>query len=103
MTPISTIKATGKTTLYAFPGGVALSTWLTNRRLLTETATGYYTTTVDETIGSGVWYLFEGASQPASYNDGLNEMFEVTIPKYGDAQQWTSPSNVINVTVARAP
>lgn len=79
MTPISTIKATGKTTLYAFPGGVALSTWLTNRRLLTETAPGYYTTTVDETIGSGIWYLFEGASQPTSYNDGLNEIFDFNV------------------------
>lgn len=83
MTPISSIKATGKTTLYAFPGGVALSTWLTYRRLLTETAPGYYTVTVDETIGNGAWYLFEGETQPASYNDGLNEIWDFTEPNIG--------------------
>ena len=85
MTPISTVKATGKT-LYAFPGGVALSTWETNRRLFTETAPGYYTATVDETLGNGASYLFEGSGQPASYDDGLNEIWDFTEPHVGVGQ-----------------
>lgn len=68
-TPVSFTYTTGQT-LYAFPDGVSLATWSTNRVALTEGSspnTGRYSASLDEDTAT-LWRVFSGASQPASWD-----------------------------------
>jgi len=61
--------------LYAFPASQSLGDWTTHRELLVERSApnlGMYDATLDDAKGF-VWYVFEGATQPASWADHVSE------------------------------
>lgn len=72
MTTYEILHPTTGSVLYAYPIGSAypLSAWTTHRILMTEATTKMYYCTVDTSKGFH-WAVFEGASQPASYDLAL--------------------------------
>ena len=90
---------------YAFPASQAPSfaNWLTKRVQLTG-SNDYYSGTVNTTLDGNRWFVFEGASAPASFDDYVAYVdFSIEdVPKFGDAQRWTNPTDSLDVTVTRA-
>jgi len=92
----SFVYTTGKTALYLYPAIEylkPLSSWVTYRILATEESTpdfGKYTFTPNPLVST--YYLFDGASQPASWSDAVEIIDELDdegkkigtkeIPKY---------------------
>lgn len=66
-------------TLYAFPVGIDLTTWTTNRQALTETpaGSGFYAATLDS-ANAETWVIFEGAAEPASYTDARQSIIDLS-------------------------
>ena len=87
---------------YAFPLSQAPSfaNWASKRVALTGSS-GYFSGSVDTTLDGNIWLVFSGASQPASFDDWLFKA-DFSVPQFGDAQQWASPTNTLAVTVTRA-
>lgn len=85
---------------YAFPLSEAPSfaNWSTKRVQLNG-SNGYFSGSVDTANGL-IWLVFSGASQPTSFDDWVAKA-DFSIPRFGDAQQWVSPSNSLNVTISR--
>jgi hypothetical protein len=65
----------------------------------------------------GVYLVFQKASQPTSYSDmflgrltiaGASDLSAIqsaldNVPKYGDSQRWTNPTEFLDVTVTKNP
>lgn len=58
-------------TVYAYPSSEGSFTNWASRRVLASEASGRYRATVDADTYGPIWYFFEGASSPASYNDNI--------------------------------
>jgi hypothetical protein len=96
--------STGSGPFYAFPASQAPSfaNWLTKRVQLTG-SNGYFSGTVNTTLDGSRWFVFEGASAPASFDAyvAYADFAIEEIPKYGDPQTWTNPTETLAVTVSR--
>lgn len=90
---------------YAFPISQAPSfTNWASKRVLLAGSNGYFSGSVNTTLDGNVWLIFSGATQPTSFDDWLFEadFSNEDIPKFGDSQNWASPTNTLAVTVTRA-
>lgn len=58
-------------TVYAYPSSEGSFTNWSTRRVLASEAAGRYRATVDADTYGAIWYFFEGASTPSSYNDNI--------------------------------
>lgn len=58
-------------TVYAYPSSEGSFTNWVSRRILASEASGRYRATVDADTYGPIWYFFEGASTPASYDDNI--------------------------------
>jgi hypothetical protein len=90
---------------YAFPASQAPSfaNW-TAKRFLLSGSNGYFSGTVNTTLDGNRWFIFEGASAPASFDAyvAYADFSIEDVPKYGEAQTWTNPTESLAVTVSRA-
>lgn len=89
---------------YGFPASQAPSfaNWASKRVQLTG-SNGYFSGTVNTTLDGSRWFVFEGASAPASFDAyvAYADFAIEEIPKYGDPQTWTNPTETLAVTVSR--
>lgn len=92
------IAATGGT-YYAFPASQSLAAWTTYRVQLVEGTVaniGRYQGTVDS---YGPWYVFSGASQPASWDDYV----AVSGGDASSAQVAGTTGSAITLTITESP
>lgn len=89
---------------YAFPLSQAPSftNWSTKRVQLTG-SNGYFSGSVNTDTDGQIWLVFDGVSQPASFDDWVAKAdFSIKeIPKFGDVQRWTNPSDSLDVTISK--
>lgn len=90
---------------YAFPLSQApsLANWTSKRVALTG-SNGYFSGSVNTTLDGNIWLIFSGAAAPANFDVWVGRVDFSTeeIPKYGDSQRWTNPTDSLDVTIARA-
>jgi hypothetical protein len=89
---------------FAFPLSQAPSftNWASKRVALTG-SNGYFSGSVNTTLDGNIWLIFSGASAPASFDAwvGKVDFSNDEIPRFGDAQRWTNPTDSLDVTVTR--
>lgn len=61
-------------TVYAYPSSEGSFTNWASRRVLASEASGRYRATVDADTYGAIWYFFEGATTPASYNANIGSV-----------------------------
>lgn len=61
-------------TVYAYPSSEGSFNNWASRRVMASEASGRYRATVDADTYGAIWYFFEGASSPASYNDNIGSV-----------------------------
>lgn len=102
--------------IYAYPASQKdhgdFANWLTKRRPFTGSS-ALKTATVDTSLDGPIWYIFVGNDPPTSWDQWLWFMDFTTIiavedatadiPKFGQTQRWTNPTETLDVTITEAP
>ncbi len=98
------ITTTASGPLFAFPLSQApsLANWSAKRVALTG-SNGYFSGMVNTTLDGNIWLVFSGESAPANFDAWLfrADFSLEDVPKFGQTQRWTNPTESLDVTVTK--